>query len=225
MLLSCEVGEDSRVPWTARRSNQSILKEINPEYSLEELTLGSNTLATWCKELIHWKRPWCLERLETDGEGDDRGWDGWMASLTQWTLSKFQGMVKGREACAAVHGVTKSQTWLRDWTITDLNTGLVMELCDLEQVTPSPSSTISRLKLICREIPNWCLAHRKFNHQTFLNFPPHFSIFPYLCHYPGSHHVSYLLLFFHVACWACGIIFLVLTIYESWEMEYFLPHQ
>jgi len=46
MLLSCEVGEDSRVPWTARRSNQSILKEINPEYSLEELTLGSNTLAT-----------------------------------------------------------------------------------------------------------------------------------------------------------------------------------
>ena len=43
------------------------------------------TLATWCKELIHWKRPWCWERLKAGGEGDDRGWDGWMASSTQWT--------------------------------------------------------------------------------------------------------------------------------------------
>ena len=41
-------------------------------------------LATWCKELSHWKRPWCWERLR-EGEGDNRGWDGWMASLTQWT--------------------------------------------------------------------------------------------------------------------------------------------
>ena len=46
---------------------------------------NSNTLATWCKELTHWKRPWCRERLRAGGEGDDRGWDGWMASLTQWT--------------------------------------------------------------------------------------------------------------------------------------------
>ena len=45
----------------------------------------SNTLATWCGELTHWKRPWCWERLRLGGEGDDRGWDGWMASLTQWT--------------------------------------------------------------------------------------------------------------------------------------------
>ena len=42
-----------------------------------------NTLATWCEELTHWKTPWCWERLKT-GEGDDRGWDGWMSSLTQW---------------------------------------------------------------------------------------------------------------------------------------------
>ena len=46
---------------------------------------NSNTLATWCEELTHWKRPWCWERLKAGGEGDDRGWDGWMASLTQWT--------------------------------------------------------------------------------------------------------------------------------------------
>ena len=74
-----------RVPWNARRSNQSILKEINPEYSLEGwmLKLNSDTLANWCEELTNWKRPWCWERLRAR-EGDDRGWDGWMASPTQW---------------------------------------------------------------------------------------------------------------------------------------------
>ena len=76
-----------RVPWTARRANQSILKEINPEYSLEGCfwSWGSNTLATWCKEPIHWKRPWCWERLKAGGEGNNRGQDGRMASRTQWT--------------------------------------------------------------------------------------------------------------------------------------------
>ena len=75
------------IPWTARRSNQSILKEISPECSLEGLMLRlkSNTLATWCKELTHLKRPWCWERLRAGREGDDRGWDGWMASPTQCT--------------------------------------------------------------------------------------------------------------------------------------------
>ena len=66
-----------RVPWTARRSNQSILKDWCWSWN-------SSTLATWCEELSHLKRPWCWERLRA-GEGDDRGWDGWMASLTQWT--------------------------------------------------------------------------------------------------------------------------------------------
>ena len=75
-----------RVPWTAMKSNQSILKETNPEYSLEalRLKLTSNTLVTWCEELTHWKRPWCWERLKAGGEGDYRGWNGWMASPTQW---------------------------------------------------------------------------------------------------------------------------------------------
>ena len=74
------------VPWTIRRSNQSILKEISPECSLEVLmwSWNSNPLATWCKELTHLKRPWCWERLKAGGEGDNRGWDGWMASPTQW---------------------------------------------------------------------------------------------------------------------------------------------
>ena len=76
-----------RVPWIARRSNQSILKEINPEYSSEGLMLNSNSLDTWCEETTNWKRlvkDWCWERLKTGGKGDDRGWNGWMASLTQW---------------------------------------------------------------------------------------------------------------------------------------------
>ena len=85
----------SGVPWTARRSNQSILKEISPEkYSLEGLILNlwkdwywiwnCNPLATWWEELTHWKRPWCWIKLKV-GEGDDRQWDGWMASPTWWT--------------------------------------------------------------------------------------------------------------------------------------------
>ena len=74
-----------RVPWTARRSNQSILKEISPERSLEALMLKLQCFGTWCKELTHLKRPWCWERLKAGGEGDNRGLDGWMASLTQRT--------------------------------------------------------------------------------------------------------------------------------------------
>ena len=46
---------------------------------------NSNPLTTWCEELIPWKRPWCWERLKAGGEGNDRGWGGWMTSLTQWT--------------------------------------------------------------------------------------------------------------------------------------------
>ena len=79
--------ETLRVPWTARRSNQSILKEISREYSLEGLMLKLKL--QYCGHLI-WrtdslKRPWYWERLKTRGEGDDRGWNGWVASPTQWT--------------------------------------------------------------------------------------------------------------------------------------------
>ena len=76
-----------RVPWTARSSNQSILMEISPEISLEGmmLKLKLQYFGYSCDELTHWKRLWCWERLGAKGEGDDRGWDGWMASLTWWT--------------------------------------------------------------------------------------------------------------------------------------------
>ena len=70
-----------RVPWIARRSNPTILKEISSEYSLEGKDWcwrwSSNTLATWCEELTHWKRPWCWERLKATGKGSGRRWDGY----------------------------------------------------------------------------------------------------------------------------------------------------
>ena len=111
-----------RVPWTARRSNQSILKEISPEYALEGLTDGeAETPILWPPDAKNWlifKRPWCWQRLKVGGEGDDRGWDGWMASLTQWTLSlnRLWEVVMDRQVWhAAVHGVTNSQTQLSNW--------------------------------------------------------------------------------------------------------------
>ena len=74
-----------RVPWTARRSNQSILKEISPEYSLEGLMLKLKLqYYGHLMQRAALKGTWCWERLKARGEGDDRGWDGWMASPTQW---------------------------------------------------------------------------------------------------------------------------------------------
>ena len=76
-----------RVPWTARRASQSILKEISPVCSLEGmmLKLKPSTWATSCEKLTHWKRFWCWEGLGAGGKGDDRGWDGWMAWPIRWT--------------------------------------------------------------------------------------------------------------------------------------------
>ena len=110
-----------RILWTARKSNQSILKEINPEYSQEGLIWSwrSNSLVTWCEELTHWKRPWFWERLKAGGEGDDRmRWLGSITDLMDMNFNKLQELVKDRKAWhAAIHGVTK--TW-HEW-VTELN--------------------------------------------------------------------------------------------------------
>ena len=71
-----------RVPCTTRRSNQSILKD--GFLGVHWKDWNWNTLTIWCKELTHLKRPWCWERLRAGREGDDKGWDGWMVSPTQW---------------------------------------------------------------------------------------------------------------------------------------------
>ena len=68
-----------RVSWSARRSVLTV------HWKNWCWSWNSNTLATWCEELTLLKRPWCWEGLRAGGEGDDRGWDGWIASPTQWT--------------------------------------------------------------------------------------------------------------------------------------------
>jgi len=107
-----------RVPWNSRRSNQSILKEINPEYSLEALIMKlklqyfghlmwrANSEKTLMLGMIDWRQ----------GEKGVTGWDGWMASLTQLTWIWASSVSWWKAWRASFHGVTKSRTQLRDWT-------------------------------------------------------------------------------------------------------------
>ena len=110
-----------RVTCTAMRSNQSILKEINPEYPLEGLMfkLKLQYFGHLCKELTHWKTPWCWERLRTRGEGGNRRWDGWMASPIQWTwvwANSGRQWRTGKPGVLQSMGAAKSQTLLSNWT-------------------------------------------------------------------------------------------------------------
>ena len=117
MLSNCGVGKDT---WeslglqgdpTSPSSRKSILYLHWKDWCWSG---RSNTLATWCEELTHWKRPWCWERLKAAGEGDVRGWAGWMTWLTRWTwvwASSRSWWWTGKSGMLA-----KSQTWLNDWT-------------------------------------------------------------------------------------------------------------
>ena len=131
--------EESWVPknwcfWTVvlEKSLESPLdcKEIQPVHPKRRSVLGvhwkdwcwgwsSNTLATSCEVLTHWKRPWCWEGLGEGGEGDDRGWDGWMTSLTWWTwiwVNTESWWCTGRPGVLQFMGSQRVRQRLSDWT-------------------------------------------------------------------------------------------------------------
>ena len=130
--------------WTARRSNQSILKEISPEYSFKGLMLKLKLqyFGHLIEDLTHWKSPWCWARLKAR-EGDDRGWDGWMVSPTQawvsassgsWWWTRRPGMLSPW-GCKELD-MTEWLNWLTDW----LSFRAWHRYCLLLKVLPDPKT-------------------------------------------------------------------------------------
>ena len=108
--------------WSVVLESPLDYKEIQPKGNQSWIFIGRTdaeaelqSLSTWCEELTHWKRHWCWERLKAEGKGDDRGWDGWMASPTLWTWVWVSSGMDREAWRAAVHGVAKSRTRLSDW--------------------------------------------------------------------------------------------------------------
>ena len=141
-----------RIPWIARRSNQSILKEISPGCSLEGLMLKLKLQyfghLMW--RATRWKRPWCWERLRAGGEGDDRVWHGWMASPTQWRgfgWTPGVGDEQGVLACCS-SWFAKTQTWLSDWT--ELKNLIWMVFLIITTILPNPLVLLTKLFLTLR---------------------------------------------------------------------------
>ena len=170
MLSNCGVGEDSRGPWTARRSNQSILKEINPDYSLEGQMLKLNL--QYFGHLM-WRAN-SLEKILMLGKTEDKRRRGqqrmrWLDEITNsrdMSLSKLCDIVKDRGAWrAAVHWVTKSQTRLSNWTTTT-HWYTVRYKAHLPCSTPPPmqththiSSNILGLRLLGINLPPLSSIH------------------------------------------------------------------
>ena len=134
VMYGCESSLHYKVSWAPKRwcfwtvglektlerpLDRKEIQPVHPKGHQSRIFIGgtdaeaaTNTLATWCEKLTHWKRTWCWERLKAGGEGDDRGWDGWMASPTRWTwVWASSGVAMDREAFT-VHGAENIPQWL-----------------------------------------------------------------------------------------------------------------
>ena len=124
-----------RVPWTARRSKQSIWRRsvLGVHWKDWCWSWNSNTLATWCEELTHLKRHWCWERLRAGGEWDNRGWDGWMASPTQWTwvwVNSGSWWWTGRPGILRFMGSQRvGHDWVTELNWTELKPAFLVSAC------------------------------------------------------------------------------------------------
>ena len=162
-----------RVPWTARRSNQSILREISPGYSLEGLMLRLKLqyFGHLMRRADSFKRPWCWEGLRAGGEGDNRGWDGWMTSLTQWTwiwMDSGSWWWTGRPGVLRFMG---SQRVGHDW-VTELNYSSLQFFCKEKdrKITKIIQIFLTQLLLLFVSCTRACTLSR-FSHVWLCDFP------------------------------------------------------
>ena len=142
-----------RVPWTARRSNQSILNELSPEYSLEGvmLKLKLQYFGHLMQRTNSLEKTQMLGKIEGREEGDNREWDGWMASLTQWTwvcVGSGSWWWTGRPGVLQSMEL-QSRTWLSDWTElnwTELLYNIVVAFSILNELLESKFTLFIKMK-------------------------------------------------------------------------------
>ena len=143
VTVNCSAGEkDSWESLGCQGDQRLTWMPINPK-GKQPWSWSFNTLAIWCKEPTHWKRPWYSERLRVGIEHGERGWSGWMASLTQWTwvCANSRRWWRTRKPGGLQSlGLPKSRTWLSDWTTTTIEDHLCEDFllhpnsCCLSQV-------------------------------------------------------------------------------------------
>ena len=157
-----------RVPWTERRSNKSILKKISPGCSLEGLMLKLKLqyFGHLMRRLTHWKRLWCCEGLGARGEGNNRGWDGWMAWV--W-VNSGNWWWTGRPGVLQFMG-SQSRTWLSDWTELDKIVATLVESHMWHQCLCSVVSDFATSWTLAPEVP-LSMGFSRQEYQIGLPFP------------------------------------------------------